>query len=112
MKTIHTRVAALLGTGSILLALPALAAYPALFWWRQPVSYSVKACFKQAEKVMKAQGLQEIEVGSSDVYGHTDDAAVAITCFQASGKTQVVIMVTGGDTDEVKTIDENLKRGF
>lgn len=112
MKTTRTGVAALLGFGSILLSLPALADYPALFWWRESISSSVRECYSQAESAMRQQGLQGIEVGNSDVYGHTDNAAAAITCFPSGGKTQVVIMVTGSDTSEVRDIREALKKAF
>ncbi|XGV99103.1 MAG: hypothetical protein ACAF41_09215 [Leptolyngbya sp. BL-A-14] len=112
MKTTQIGAVALLGLGSVLFSLPALAAYPALYWWRQPVSYSVRGCFNQAEKAMKQEGLQGIEIGNSDVYGHTDESAVAITCFDSGGKTQVVIMVTGSDSAEVKELRETMKNAF
>ena len=105
-------VAALVGTSSVFLCLPALADYPALYWWRQPVNYSVRACFNKAETILRQQDLQGIEVGKNDVYGHTDEAAVAVTCFNVGGTTQVVIMVTGSDNTEVSNLREAIKNAL
>jgi|GEM_PF-2763787 len=112
MKKGSKAVAALLGFSSLLLTLPAKADAPALYWWRETVNYSIAGCYNQAEQIMREQGLQDIEVGKEDVYGHTDNAAVAVSCFKNGRETVALIIVTGSDNTEVKNLRETIKNGF
>lgn len=110
MKFNYKAILTTLSLSPLMVAMPALADYPALYWWQQPLNMSVARCLRSAEQSMTQTRLQGIRRSSNDVGGHTDNAQAFITCITTgNGDSTAVIMVAGKDNNEVIRLRDRLR---
>ncbi|MFB8790257.1 MAG: hypothetical protein U7123_15735 [Potamolinea sp.] len=67
MKFNYKAILATLSLSPLMVAMPALADYPALYWWQQPLNVAVPRCLRNAEQAMRETRLQGIRRSSNDV---------------------------------------------
>jgi hypothetical protein len=110
MKFNYKAILATLSLSPFIVAMPARADYPALYWWQQPLNMGVMRCLRNAEKAMKETRLQDIRRSSNDVGGHTNNAQAFITCISTgNGDSTAVIMVAGNNNNEVIRLRDDLR---
>ncbi len=69
---------------------------------------TVEECVNTAEAVMKKEGVKNLNIGTRDVFGVTDNIAVEMYCVR-DGKT-LVLVLSGSKPDQLQTLQTKLEK--
>lgn len=69
---------------------------------------TVEECVNTAEAVMKKEGFKNLNIGTIDVFGVTDNIAVEMYCVR-DGKT-LVLVLSGSKPDHLQKLQAKLEK--
>jgi hypothetical protein len=103
-------MAATFGAGSFLLSIPpAMAEPPAINITEYELNTSsVQQCLRNAEDIMKQEGLENIEVGKSDVFGTRGNTSVELYCVY--GGKILMMIIAGQNLEETQEVQSALDK--
>jgi hypothetical protein len=97
---------------TVLSSAPANAQAPGLYYAWRAVDGDVVTCLDRSTAALQTQELANVQVEGNSVAGTTEDATAIFVCFDNSGETTVMIMVSSNDDDSALELREALKEQF